>query len=166
MIRRKESSLKILARLNFDDCSKDIYEELECPTFSPALFRRSSGANLIQKPILGKRPRIQSGDSLSDGELDNYEAVRKLKTPIFEPKLFFTRDMNFPGFARALTFGSLPKQNSSQVTGFAYPTSPSLLPRKTFFAQKPSTNENYCGTDEAFRPKLLDFQERTSACNE
>jgi hypothetical protein len=74
--------------------------------------------------------------------------------------------MSFPGFARALTFGSQPEEKSSQVTGFAHPTSPILPPRKSFFQQKLSANENYCGSDGAVRPKLLDFQERMKTCKE
>jgi hypothetical protein len=167
MIRRKNCGLEILASLKLDVDSSGTFEEQEYPTFSPALFKKRIGANLkIQKPILGKRQRVQSGESLSDGELENYEPIRKLKTPIVEPKLFFTRDMNFPGFARALSFGSQPKENSNLVTGFAYPASPILPPRKSFFLQNLSANENYCRADDAIDIKLLNSKERTRTCNE
>lgn len=85
-----------------------------------------------KKSLLGKRSRIESGDSRSDGELDIYasfEPTRRLLTPVPEKVTFFgVREL--PEFARTLTFERLRgKADPETLDAFAQPVSPVALQR-------------------------------------
>lgn len=87
--------------------------------------------------LLGKRGRIESGDSLSDGELDIYaafEPARRLLTPVPEKVMFFS-SRELPNFARALAFDRFRIKSDPETSDrFAQPISQDRLHRSKSMA--------------------------------
>lgn len=100
----RKSELSFQIRDNLDEGLNDkLARESRFPAKPAALMTMAS-------QLIGKRNRFHSGESHSDGELDEYEPRRKLlKTPNIQKVNFFQGD-EVPSFARLLVFGSLEKE--------------------------------------------------------